>query len=463
MDNIKIDSQENNAPFFSFSIEKKENTPVFAETKANWINYGDDNLYPSYLIDLMNKSSKHNSLIKKKVNMIAGAGFVPNAVLSDFVQNIHGDEDMEDISFKLAYDLVTYGGFSMAITWDNERKGIARKTFIDHSKVRLAKMLVEAKDEPIKGMYKMQQDGVDFFYTCSDWKQYRKEKHTPELWQGFHESYRSNPTQLISVNEYRAGVDFYTYPDYISAVDWIELDKEIANFHLSSVHNGFTPSMIISFKGGVPTEEAQKDTKKKLKKQYGGSDNASEVFVTFSKNAESAPEFIPINLNASDDRFIQLEEQIQANIIIAHGASPIVAGVAVAGKMGSSAEVIESEEMFQHNVIDAKQSIIERQFNRLLNVSGINEKIELRGIQSFVEEDAEVEEGVVVDVEADAKANLRGSVSGVNGILDIASQVSAGTVSVEAGKSILEIIFGLSPADSNRILNGTKIVTDANE
>ena len=166
MANDKIEEQINNAPFFSFSIEKKENTPVFAETKANWINYGDDNDYPSYLVDLMNKSSKHNSLIKKKVNMIAGAGFVPNALLSDFVENVHGDEDLEDISFKLAYDLVTYGGFSIGVTWDNDRKGIARKTFIDHSKVRLAKLIEDAKDEPIKGMYKMQQDGVDFFYTC---------------------------------------------------------------------------------------------------------------------------------------------------------------------------------------------------------------------------------------------------------------------------------------------------------
>ncbi len=384
-----MDKKEENkvADFFTFSIDKKENTPIFAETKANWVNYGDDNLYPNYLVDLMNKSSKHNSLIKKKVNMIAGGGFMDNQNLSGFIDNYNGTEDLHDIAFKNAYDLATYGGFSMGVTWDNERKTIATKTFIDHSKVRLAKVLESSKEEPIKGMYEMQKDGVDFFYTSSDWSQYRKEKHKPILWQGFSEKYRKEPNQLISVNEYRAGVDFYTYPDYIAAVDWIELDKEIANFHLSSVHNGFTPSMIISFRGGVPTDEEQKAIKKKLKKQYGGSDNASEVFVTFSNDVNSSPEFIPVNLNASDERFLQLEEQIQANIIIAHGATPIVAGVATSGKLGSSSEVIENEEMFQHNVIDAKQKLIERQFNRILKASGFNEKLELKGIKSFNKEE----------------------------------------------------------------------------
>ena len=369
--------------FFAFSVDKKENTPTFSESRAKWINYGEDNLYPNYLIDLMNKSSKHNSLIRKKVNMIAGNGFKDNPALSNFIENLNGEEDLNDISFKLAYDLTTYGGFSFSITWDNERKGIARINFVDHSKVRLAKMLTSSEDEPIKGMYKMQKDGVNFYSTSSDWSKCKKDPHKPVLWQGFSDTYKSEANQLISVNEYRAGVDYYTYPDYISSVDWIELDNEIANFHLSSVHNGFTPSMIISFRGGIPTEEAQREIKKKLKKQYGGSDHASEVFVTFSKDVNTSPEFIPVNLNASDERFIQLEEQIQQNIIIAHGATPIVAGVAVSGKLGSSEEVIENEEMFQRNVIDSKQTLIERHINKMLKVSGITESLELDGIKSF--------------------------------------------------------------------------------
>ncbi|MBV1928698.1 MAG: phage portal protein [Gammaproteobacteria bacterium] len=384
-----MDNKEDkkNVGIFSFGVEKRENTPIFAETRADWIPYGDKNLYPDYLINLMNTSSKHNSLIKKKVNMTVGGGFKENTNLTEFFANKHGSEEANDIVFKQGYDLNTYGGYSMIITWSKDKKTISRLKFADHSKVRIAKVIEDESDTA-----KLQADGVDFFYISSDWENYRKEAHKPKLIQGFSEKYKDEATQLIHVNEYRAGVDYYTYPDYIASVDWIELDKEIANFHLSSVHNGFTPSMIISFRGGVPTEDEQKKLKKKLQKQYGGSDNASSVFVTFSEAIDSSPEFIPVNLNASDERFLQLEEQIQQNIIIAHGASPIVAGVAVSGKLGSSDEVRESEQMFQHNVIDAKQLLLERTYNKILKINGINETVELVGIKSFSDEEIKEED-----------------------------------------------------------------------
>ena len=231
-------------------------------------------------------------------------------------------------------------------------------------------------------MAKRQAEGIEYFYISADWSQYRKAKYKPELIQGFDERYKDELTQLVWFTEYRPGVDYYTYPDYISSIDWIELDKEIANFHLSSVKNGFTPSMIISFTGGIPTDEEMKDIKKKLTKQYAGTDNGSEVFVTFSESKDRAPEFIPVNLNASDERFLQLEEQIQQNIIVAHGASPVVAGVAVSGKLGSSDEIMEAETVFNVNVIKAKQTTIERAWNKITKINGVP-ALELEGIQSF--------------------------------------------------------------------------------
>lgn len=373
--------------FFGFSVNKKENTPIFSEAKSDWVPYGEDNQYPTYLIDLMNKSSKHNSLIKKKVNMTVGGGFVESELTKNFIDNPNGREDLNTIVYKNGYDLNTYGGFSFAGTWNNDRTAVSRLTYIDHSKVRIAKKGIFEDGDPRKLM--QEKDHVPFYFTSSDWSQYRKQAHRPKLWQGFSEKHKDTAVQIVSVNEYRAGVDFYTYPDYIASVDWIELDREIANFHLSSVHNGFTPSMVISFKGGVPTDEEQKTLKKKLQKQYGGADNASQVFVTFSESADSSPEFIPINLNASDERFLQLEEQIQQNIIVGHGASPILAGVAVGGKLGSSDEVLENEQMFQRNVIDAKQKIIERAYNKICDINGYTEKLELIGIKSFDEKNIE--------------------------------------------------------------------------
>ena len=442
---------ENNS-IMTFSIDKTPDiAPKFAETRADWIPYGKDNNYPAFLLDLANNSSKHNSLIKKKVNMMAGEGFEKTPAVLDFLANVNGKEDANEIGFKLANDLATYGGYALAVTWSNDGNTVARYSYVDYTRVR------EAKTQDLDTeVGRMQEKGVDFYYISSDWTQPKKEKHRPELIQGFDPNYKKEKTQLFYVTEYRSGCDYYTLPDYLPALNWIQLDYEISNFHLSSVRNGFTPSMIISNRGGVPSEEKQKEYKKQLKKQYSGSDNASQVFVTFSKNADTSPEFIPINLNSSDERFLQLEQEIQQNIIIAHGASPIVAGVAVSGKLGSSDEVIESEQVFQKNVIDAKQKLIEKTFNKILKVNGIQEEIKLKGIKSFDETQKEDDKGQDIDVESQAKANLRGSVGGVTGILDIAAQVTSGTISRQAGISILEIIFGLSKDDAIELLGGVE-------
>ena len=373
------ENKEVKVNMFTFAAGSDMNTPIFRENKADWITYGDKNNYDAYLIDLLNTSSKHNSVIKKKVNMTAGNVFVETEENKEYINNREGKEDLNTIAFKNAYDLMVYGGFCRIVTWSKDKKTVARQTFVGWDKVRIAKE-VEEKDNA--EMYKRQQEGVPFFYISADWTKPKKDKNIPVLIQGFSEKYKDEVTQLIWEAEYRPSVDYYTSPDYISSVDWIELDKEIANFHLSSVHNGFTPSMIISFKGGIPTDEEMKKVNRKLQKEYAGSDNGSKVFTTYSESGDTAPEFIPVNLNASDERFLQLEEQIQQNIVIAHGATPIVAGVAIAGKLGSSDEVIEAEMVFQKNVIDTKQTMLERSFNMIATINNVAD-LELEGIQSF--------------------------------------------------------------------------------
>ena len=41
--------------------------------------------------------------------------------------------------------------------------------------------------------------------------------------------------------------------------------------------------------------------------------------------------------------------------------------------------------MFQKNVIDAKQKIIEKSFSKIAKINGVEESLELKGIKSFEE------------------------------------------------------------------------------
>ncbi|WP_017732720.1 phage portal protein [Nafulsella turpanensis] len=75
--------------------------------------------------------------------------------------------------------------------------------------------------------------------------------------------------------------------------------------------------------------------------------------------------------------------------------------------------------------------------------------------QPIMEVSSEIEGDEIetpVDVEAQAKAALKGSVGGVQGILSIQQQVSQGITSYESALAILELIYGINPENGKKIL-----------
>ena len=64
---------------------------------------------------------------------------------------------------------------------------------------------------------------------------------------------------------------------------------------------------------------------------------------------------------------------------------------------------------------------------------------------------------VVNDIEAEAKANLKGSVGGVQGILEIQKSVSEGITDYSAAVGILDLIYGISLENARRILGTPRI------
>ena len=354
----------------------------------DYILYGTKNDFPAILKEMMNTSSLHSAILKKKSDMTAGKGFETASLeQKNFVNNVNGSETLNEIAYKNAYDLALYGGFCFLVTWSKDKKSIARVQYMDWSKVRKVKELEDDSEVAIR-----QTEGVEFYQVSSDWTQERKEKYKPEIVQGFSTKYNDVATQLVYVSMYRPGSeDVYPLPDYQACSTYIALDTEIASWHLNSVKNGFTPSMMINMIG-VPSDEEMKQFQRKLEDQYSGSANSSKVILTLSEDESQVPVITPLTLNDSDERYKDLANQVKEQIIIGHRASSTVVGVATAGKLGTSNEVIEAEAMFQHNVIDQYQYSLESQYNRIMNFNGIEGEIELTHSVTFDLDEVEEEE-----------------------------------------------------------------------
>ena len=353
----------------------------------DYILYGKKNDFPDILKEMMNTSSLHSAILKKKSDMSAGLGFeATTSEQKDFINNFNGSETINEIVYKNAYDLALYGGYCFLVTWSKDKKSIARVQYMDWAKVRKVKELEDDSEVAVR-----QTEGVDFFQISADWTQERKEKYKPEIVQGFSTKYNDVATQLVYVPMYRPGSeDVYPLPDYQACSTYIALDTEIASWHLNSVKNGFTPSMMINMIG-VPSDEEMKQFQRKLEEQYSGSANSSKIILTLSEDEAQVPIITPLTLNDSDERYKDLAQQVKEQIIIGHRASSTVVGVATAGKLGTSSEVIEAEAMFQHNVIDQYQYLLESQYNRIMNLNGIEGEILLNESVTFKLDDVEEE------------------------------------------------------------------------
>ena len=114
--------------FKIINMAKGQELPTFKENRnGNWIDYGSDNLYPQYLLDVFHhRSNKHKAIINRKVDMSVGNGIAKptTAELEKFIKNTWGTKDLEEISIHIDFDFEIMNGFSLIVKWNIDGKDI---------------------------------------------------------------------------------------------------------------------------------------------------------------------------------------------------------------------------------------------------------------------------------------------------------------------------------------------------
>jgi len=81
-------------------------------SSGGWISYGDDNLYPQYLVDLFNSSAVHGALVRSIATMIAGDGIYSDNPQANLELVTTG---LSDQVASMAFDLKLQGGFYLQV------------------------------------------------------------------------------------------------------------------------------------------------------------------------------------------------------------------------------------------------------------------------------------------------------------------------------------------------------------
>ena len=334
-----------NISFIKFADVK---LPELVEVPSKgYVLFGEDNLYPNQLLQKFNKSSKHNAIVLGKVNYITGNGFEQT-----FEPN--KKESLNDLLKKCTIDIEVFGGCYIEIQY-NKLGEVGAAYHVPYQKVRSSK------------------DNTQYF--VKDWT--TSSRSQPEIISAYNPNVKDGK-QIIYYKEYRPGLEVYTYPGYIGALNWIETDIEVSKYHLSTVKNGMFSSKLINFNQGVPSPEEQQVVETKFKKKFTGSENAGGIVITFNDDPAKAPTVLDLSNTDLDKHFDLLSKTIQQEIFTGHQVtSPMLFGNRVEGQLGGRSEMRDSYEIFKNTYINDKQRALEQLFTELAGLFGLNYEMKI--------------------------------------------------------------------------------------
>jgi hypothetical protein len=207
-----------------------------------------------------------------------------------------------------------------------------------------------------------------------DWSDMRKKKNTPHFIPMFDEETKDAlPKQVIFVHTLKMGSEYYPKPDYIGSVNYIELTRQIGEYHVNNILNGFFPSLIASFNNGIPSLEEQHLIKNQLQMSIQGAENAGKVLTFFNEERDRGVEFTAFPINDADKQYQFLSEECTKQIMIAHRVtSPLLFGVRDGGGLGSNTDEMRTALfIFQRQVIEPFQRLIEDGISIICQASNV--------------------------------------------------------------------------------------------
>jgi phage portal protein BeeE len=343
--------------------------PEFKEQASkDWILYGTEapwiNRYPDYLLHIYDRSAKHYAIVNGKVDYVIGQGVSVNdrglnteqvAKLSKFINEPNPMQSLNDLIAMCSLDLEIFGGFALEILYDKKGK-MAEIYHAEFAK------------------YRVNKDGKTFYH-CDDWKKAKADTITtiPAFdWN------KPSGKQLLYIKAYHPKADHYPLPPYLGAIPYIELDSEIANFHLNSVKNGFMAGTVFSFNNGQPTEEEQEKIEEKIEEKFSGTDNANKILLLFNDSKEQGVQIDPMSSNGFEDRFDILNKTVQQEIFSGHRVvDPALFGIKEEGVFSGRTQIRDSYELFKNTYVRARQSFIIDIFNELAALNGFEKRLSI--------------------------------------------------------------------------------------
>ena len=360
MNNLKqSEPKEGKGIQFSFaSIDQYVETYIVSPKEKlakgkNLVEWGDNNAYPDYLLDLYNNVPTLQSIITGNRDFVTGDD-VKVLPLTPLLAEGKANRKEAVIEFvrDLALSYEIYGGFAVQV--------------------------VRAKDGTPAELYALDMRFVrtnkdcNVFYYCEDWgKKGAKDvvvypAFIPGLeWSMLDEDERNRHASSVV---FVKSVNFQVYPKpmYSASVKACEIERLIDDFHISDINNHFVSSAIVNFNNGDPGDQVKKQIEADFNEKFCGAKNGGRMAFSWNPDKESATDIIEFKVEDFGERYKALSEHSRRQIFTSFRAIPILFGLTAEANTGFSTDEFEqSFKLYNRTQIRPVQRMVCDTFDKI--------------------------------------------------------------------------------------------------
>ena len=341
---------------------------IIEQKNKDWVQYGDDNNYYQYLIDLYHGSPTNNACIKGIADQIYGKGLEVTTTSRDLpgyieFKRMFSADDLRAVIM----DLKMLGQASFQLIKSKDKKKYVQAKHFPQQTLRPAKC--NDKGE------------IEKYYYYPDWANIKRGTQPTEIraW-GYDQS--SNEC-ILTIKPYSTGSFYFAPVDYQGGTQYANLEAEISNFHINNIMNGLAPSMLINFNNGQPPAEVKDTVESQIKAKFGGSSNAGRFIISWNDGKDSAADITPVQLSDAHNQYQFLSSESMQKVMISHRVvSPLLLGIKDGTGFGNNADELKSASiLFDNVVIRPFQRLVIDAVTKVLNHNGYNLNMYFKTLQ----------------------------------------------------------------------------------
>ena len=367
--------------------------PEVVELKnKDWVQYGVDNDYFNYIIDVNNNSTTCRAITIGISNMIYGKGLAAH------------DADKRPEQYAQMMSLF--------------KKSDLRKFINDYKVLGMAAFQLVYQDGRVKEVHhfpmetlraeKCNDEGeIEGWYYSNNWsnlKPTEKPERIPAFGFG-----KANGVEMYVLKPYEAGKYYYSSPDWSSAMPYAVLEDEIGDYLINDCINGFSGTKVVNFNNGVPDPDKMQSIKSDVLNKLTGS-RGEKVIVAFNNNAESKTTIDDIPLNDAPAHYQYLADECFRKLIVGHRVtSPMLLGIREGNDgLGNNAEEIKNAtQLFDNIVIQCFQDQVVECLDAILSINDIALDLYFKTLKPLDFSDIDIVNEEIIEEETGYELSLK--------------------------------------------------------